>query len=196
MHCAAFVGTSKLAGWATPFAEQRLDTWRAALEVNLTAPFAMTQAAAPLLKASGHGAVVNVASTYGVVGPVWSLYEGTAMANPAAGSDRRPRGDLRLGRRREAAREPRRDGGMEGGERRMLGMPRGHGRIIRPAIPGRMNAMAEGEADLRAHARSLPRARLAGCDDGSRRVRPACGFGKPSSPRTGNGGRGLASNVR
>lgn len=84
VHCAAFVGTSKLAGWATPFAEQLLDTWRAALEVNLTAPFAMTQAAAPLLKASGHGAVVNVASTYGVVGPDWSLYDGTAMGNPAA----------------------------------------------------------------------------------------------------------------
>lgn len=84
VNCAAFVGTSKLQGWGVPFEQQRLDTWRAALEVNLTAPFALIQAAARHLRASGHGSVVNVGSTYGVVGPDWSLYEGTSMSNPAA----------------------------------------------------------------------------------------------------------------
>lgn len=38
----------------------------------------------PLLRASGHGAVVNVGSIYGEMGPDWSLYDGTTMANPAA----------------------------------------------------------------------------------------------------------------
>jgi NAD(P)-dependent dehydrogenase (short-subunit alcohol dehydrogenase family) len=81
---AAFVGASTLEGWAVPFAQQSVETWRAALEVNLTTAFALTQAAAPLLAASGHGSVVNVASIYGVVGPDHRLYEGTSMGNPAA----------------------------------------------------------------------------------------------------------------
>jgi NAD(P)-dependent dehydrogenase (short-subunit alcohol dehydrogenase family) len=81
---AAFVGASDLEGWAVPFAEQSVATWRTALEVNLTAAFALTQAAAPLLATTGHGSVVNVASIYGVVGPDHRLYEGTPMGNPAA----------------------------------------------------------------------------------------------------------------
>ncbi|BCS87547.1 SDR family oxidoreductase [Pseudodesulfovibrio sediminis] len=83
VNCAAFVGTSKLTGWGVPFEEQNVDTWRAALETNLTAPFALVQAATPYLRESGHGSVINIGSTYGVVGPDMSLYEGTAMGNPA-----------------------------------------------------------------------------------------------------------------
>ena len=59
-------------------------TWRRALEVNLTAPFVLIQAAAADLSDSGHGSVINVASIYGLVGPDWRLYEGTALGNPAA----------------------------------------------------------------------------------------------------------------
>lgn len=84
INCAAFVGTSKLEGWVTPFAEQGSEAWRAALEVNLTAPFVLTQACAPALTASGHGSVINIASIYGVAGPDMRLYAGTAMGNPAA----------------------------------------------------------------------------------------------------------------
>ncbi|MES2755188.1 MAG: SDR family oxidoreductase, partial [Pseudomonadota bacterium] len=81
---AAFVGDSGLAGWATPFEQQSVDTWRRALEVNLTAPFHLSQAFAPLLTASGHGSIINIGSIYGVVGPDLALYEGTSMGNPAA----------------------------------------------------------------------------------------------------------------
>jgi NAD(P)-dependent dehydrogenase (short-subunit alcohol dehydrogenase family) len=81
---AAFVGSSELQGWSTPFEEQSLSTWRRALEVNLTAAFALTQGCKRLLEASGHGSVVNVGSIYGVHGPDLSLYAGTAMRNPAA----------------------------------------------------------------------------------------------------------------
>lgn len=84
VNCAAMVGTSELKGWAVPFAEQGSEAWRLALEVNLTAPFVLTQACAGALAVSGRGAVVNVASIYGVVGPDMRLYEGTGMANPAA----------------------------------------------------------------------------------------------------------------
>ncbi|MGX9365352.1 SDR family oxidoreductase [Desulfoplanes sp. PS50] len=84
VNSAAFVGTSGLTGWVTPFENQTTDTWRAALEVNLTACFELVQSALPYLKESGHASVVNIASTYGVVAPDWSLYEGTEMGNPAA----------------------------------------------------------------------------------------------------------------
>ena len=40
---AAFVGTSGLDGWAVPFAEQTIETWRRAMEVNLTAVFHLCQ---------------------------------------------------------------------------------------------------------------------------------------------------------
>ena len=84
VNCAAFVGTSGLEGWAVPFEQQSDKTWRRALEVNLTAPFVLVQAAAADLRASGHGSVINISSIYGLSGPDWRLYEGTSLGNPAA----------------------------------------------------------------------------------------------------------------
>ena len=84
VNCAAFVGTSNLKGWITPFEKQRADTWKKALDVNLTAPFILTQVCTPALKRSGHGSVINIASIYGIQGPDMRLYEGTPMGNSAA----------------------------------------------------------------------------------------------------------------
>jgi len=81
---AAFVGASDLQGWAVPFEEQSIQTWRRALEVNLTAAFHLSRSLAPELRSSGKGCIINIASIYGEFGPDWSLYEGTAMGNPAA----------------------------------------------------------------------------------------------------------------
>ncbi|MBF0220583.1 MAG: SDR family oxidoreductase [Gammaproteobacteria bacterium] len=81
---AAFVGTSDLQGWGVPFAEQMVATWRRALEVNLTAVFELCQGLTPLLSASAGGSIINITSIYGEYGPIWSLYEGTSMSNPAA----------------------------------------------------------------------------------------------------------------
>jgi NAD(P)-dependent dehydrogenase (short-subunit alcohol dehydrogenase family) len=81
---AAFVGTSDLEGWVTPFETQTTDTWRRALEVNLTAAFDLCKGLTPLLKISEGSSIINIASIYGLYGPDWSLYEGTAMGNPAA----------------------------------------------------------------------------------------------------------------
>lgn len=81
---AAFVGTTELEGWATPFEEQSLQVWRRAIEVNLTAPFHLSQAFTPELKAAVGGNIINITSIYGELGPDWRLYEGTAMGNPAA----------------------------------------------------------------------------------------------------------------
>jgi NAD(P)-dependent dehydrogenase (short-subunit alcohol dehydrogenase family) len=81
---AAFVGTSDLKGWGVTFAQQTIETWRRALEVNLTAAFQLCQGLSPLLQSSGRGIIINIGSIYGEFGPDWSLYEGTSMNNPAA----------------------------------------------------------------------------------------------------------------
>jgi NAD(P)-dependent dehydrogenase (short-subunit alcohol dehydrogenase family) len=84
VNCAALVGTSELKGWAVPFPEQRSDTWRLALEVNLTAAFVLVQACAGALATSGNGSVINMGSIYGMAGPDMGLYKDTPLGNPAA----------------------------------------------------------------------------------------------------------------
>ena len=81
---AAFVGVSDLDGWDCNFYNQTVDTWRRAMEVNLTAVFHLSQGCAPLLNKSDRGSITNVASIYAINGPDYSLYEGTSMGNPAA----------------------------------------------------------------------------------------------------------------
>jgi len=81
---AAFVGTSELHGWGVPFEQQTVETWRRALEVNLTAIFHLCQGLTPLLKEAQGAGIINIASIYGMYGPDWNLYEGTSMNNPAA----------------------------------------------------------------------------------------------------------------
>jgi NAD(P)-dependent dehydrogenase (short-subunit alcohol dehydrogenase family) len=81
---AAFVGTSGLGGWATTFEQQSLDSWRRAIEVNLTACFHLSQLFAPSLRKNNGGNIVNIGSIYGELGPDWRLYDGTSLANPAA----------------------------------------------------------------------------------------------------------------
>jgi NAD(P)-dependent dehydrogenase (short-subunit alcohol dehydrogenase family) len=80
---AAFVGTSDLKGWTAPFLEQAPSTWRLALEVNLTAPFILTQACTEALRASGHGSVINISSIRGMAGVDLRMYEGTSMGSAA-----------------------------------------------------------------------------------------------------------------
>ena len=84
VFAAAFVGTSNLEGWAADFGQQSLEAWRKALELNLTAPFHLTQLLESLLSRGNSPSIVNIGSIYGSIGPDWSLYDGLAMSNPAA----------------------------------------------------------------------------------------------------------------
>ncbi len=81
---AAFIGESDLDGWNTDLENQSLDTWRRAIEVNLTAIFHFCKMLSPLIKRSGNGSIINIASIYGTNAPDYSLYEGLDMNNPAA----------------------------------------------------------------------------------------------------------------
>lgn len=80
---AALVGTTEMVGWSVPFEEQSVDTWRRALEVNLTAAFDLCKGLVPILRRSQGASVVNIASIYGTSAPDWRLYDGLSMGNPA-----------------------------------------------------------------------------------------------------------------
>ncbi len=84
INCASFVGDSKLPGWTVAFENQSIDTWRRAIEVNLTSIFEICQILTPSLKKAKGSSIVNIASIYGEKGPRWDLYTGTSLGNPAA----------------------------------------------------------------------------------------------------------------
>jgi NAD(P)-dependent dehydrogenase (short-subunit alcohol dehydrogenase family) len=49
----------------TRFEQISAEEWRRAMEVNLTAPFLLTRAVLPAMKAQGYGRVINISSTAG-----------------------------------------------------------------------------------------------------------------------------------
>lgn len=64
-----------------PLAEASAETWQKVLSVNLLSYAWMAKAAAPALRASGHGSIVNLSSTYGVTGrPGMGQYDATKAA--------------------------------------------------------------------------------------------------------------------
>ena len=50
---------------STRFPDLNADEWRAALEVNLTAPFLLIKAALPVMQAQNYGRIVNISSSAG-----------------------------------------------------------------------------------------------------------------------------------
>ena len=80
-----FDSTNVAAQDANAFETFSLNSWRQALDVNLTGMFLASQAAVvPMLK-QGQGVIVNICSMYGLVGPDQRLYErpdGTRQFKP------------------------------------------------------------------------------------------------------------------
>jgi NAD(P)-dependent dehydrogenase (short-subunit alcohol dehydrogenase family) len=70
-------------GCMTPFEEYPLEVWNQVLAVNLTGQFLMAQAVGRVMLTGGRGSVINISSTYGVVGPDHRIYEGSNFNSPA-----------------------------------------------------------------------------------------------------------------
>src|SRR5207249_1709424 len=51
-----------------------VDLWRKSMEVNLTGVFQVTQAVCRRMEGRGNGVIVNISSTYGLVGPDQRIY--------------------------------------------------------------------------------------------------------------------------
>ena len=50
---------------STRFPDLTVEEWRAALEVNMTAPFLLTKAALPAMRAQNYGRIINISSSAG-----------------------------------------------------------------------------------------------------------------------------------
>jgi 2-deoxy-D-gluconate 3-dehydrogenase len=57
------------------FEDYPVEAWRQALDVNLTGMFLCCQAASKPMVAQNYGSIINICSTYGLVGPDQRLYE-------------------------------------------------------------------------------------------------------------------------
>ena len=63
-----------LAADLSKFENFPLDTWQKSLDVNVTGVFLAAQVFGTPMAVQGHGSIINVASTYGLVGPDQSIY--------------------------------------------------------------------------------------------------------------------------
>ena len=59
------------------FEDYPLDLWNKSMAVNITGMFLCAQAVAPTMLSQGKGSIINISSTYGLVGPDQRLYEKT-----------------------------------------------------------------------------------------------------------------------
>src|SRR5262249_49082091 len=73
----SFVG-HRTAEFDLPFEQYSLELWNRTLAVNLTGMFLCAREVAPTMLAQHRGVIVNVSSTYGLVGPDQRLYEADA----------------------------------------------------------------------------------------------------------------------
>lgn len=57
------------------FENYPLDLWQKSLNVNVTGTFLCSQVIGAVMAKAGRGSIINIASTYGIVGPDQSLYK-------------------------------------------------------------------------------------------------------------------------
>lgn len=70
--------------WGLKFEQIKYESWQTNVDWQLNSYFYFTQQVANVMIKQKFGAIVNVASVYGIVGPDFTIYEGTEMTMPAA----------------------------------------------------------------------------------------------------------------
>jgi NAD(P)-dependent dehydrogenase (short-subunit alcohol dehydrogenase family) len=74
----------RTADWGKRFEDVDPESWRKNVDMQLNSYFVISQQVLAIMKAQGSGAIVNIASIYGVVGNDFSLYEAYGGTSPAA----------------------------------------------------------------------------------------------------------------
>lgn len=70
--------------WGTKFEQIPLESWRKNVDMHLNGYFLCCQIVLEQMKKQGFGSLINMSSIYGLVGPDFTLYEGTEMTMPGA----------------------------------------------------------------------------------------------------------------
>ncbi|MDQ8052887.1 MAG: oxidoreductase [Pedobacter sp.] len=70
--------------WGNKLEDIPFESWRSNVDMHLNGYFLCCQLVLQKMKAQGSGSLVNMSSIYGLVGPDFSVYEGTDMTMPAA----------------------------------------------------------------------------------------------------------------
>jgi NAD(P)-dependent dehydrogenase (short-subunit alcohol dehydrogenase family) len=70
--------------WGNKFEDISLESWKKNVDIQLNSVFACCQLILKIMKKQQSGSIVNLSSIYGVVGPDFTVYEGTKMTTPAA----------------------------------------------------------------------------------------------------------------
>ena len=69
--------------WGNKFEDIKLDSWKKNIDWHLNSYFYMSQQVAIQMVKQKYGSIVNIASIYGVIGPDFTVYDGTKMTMPA-----------------------------------------------------------------------------------------------------------------
>ena len=64
------------------FETHPLDLWKKAFEVNVDAPFLLSQKVLGVMKKQKSGSIINISSNYGIVGPDFDTYENEKLWTP------------------------------------------------------------------------------------------------------------------
>lgn len=70
--------------WSLKFEEISMESWRKNIDWQLNSYFYCSKKVLSFMNSTKAGSIVNIGSIYGMVGPDFSIYEGTTMTMPAA----------------------------------------------------------------------------------------------------------------
>ena len=69
--------------WGNKFEDIKLDSWKKNIDWQLNSYFYMSQQVAMQMAKQKSGSIINIASIYGLIGPDFTVYDGTNMTMPA-----------------------------------------------------------------------------------------------------------------
>jgi NAD(P)-dependent dehydrogenase (short-subunit alcohol dehydrogenase family) len=70
--------------WGNKFESIVFESWRKNIDMHLNGYFICCQVVLNRMKNQGSGSLINMSSIYGLIGPDFTVYEGTEMTMPAA----------------------------------------------------------------------------------------------------------------
>lgn len=70
--------------WGNKFENILIDSWRKNIDMHLNGYFICCQVVLEQMKKQNFGSLINMSSIYGLIGPDFTIYEGTDMTMPAA----------------------------------------------------------------------------------------------------------------